>query len=348
MEPQNLPSWALGPFIRPEGSNPVLEASRESTFQCPVLQAPVHWEALHVFNPAAIVKDGRIFLIYRAEDDSGQMKIGGHNSRLGLASSTDGIHFQKHPIPVLYPDNDSQRWREYPGGVEDPRIVEGPAGQYVLTYTQKHSFLSRLAIATSSDLMHWTKHGGAFPKFGVARFAPYTKAGSIVCAIDDGRLQAALIQGKYWMYWGVRALHVATSTDLIHWQAGGRIIRPRPGHFDSILNEAGPPAVLTDQGIVLIYNGKNHATNGDASLPPHFYTGGQLLFDKENPTKCIGRLDTPFFKPELPFEVTGQYKAGATFLEGLVYFQEKWFLYYGCSDSVIGGAIWNPDFKRLF
>ncbi len=343
MEPQNLPSWALGPFFRPEGDNPVLKASRESTFQCPVLQAPVHWEALHVFNPAAIVKDGRIFLIYRAEDDSGQMKIGGHNSRLGLASSNDGIHFQKHPTPVLYADNDSQRWREFPGGVEDPRIVENPAREYVLTYTQKHSFLSRLAIATSRDLLYWDKRGCAFPRCSRSRFLPYTKAGSIVCAIVDGRLQAVKIQGKYWMYWGVRALHAATSDDLIHWSTGGAIIRPRKGYFDSILNEAGPPALLTEDGIVLIYNGKNHATKGDPTLSTHLYTSGQLLFDKKNPTKCIGRLDRPFFKPELSFEVTGQYKAGATFLEGLVYFQEKWFIYYGCSDSAIAVAIWDPS-----
>ncbi len=306
---------------------------------------PVHWEALHVFNPAAIVKDGKIFLIYRAEDDSGQMKIGGHNSRLGLASSSDGIHFQKHPTPVLYPDNDSQKWRESPGGVEDPRIVEGPSGNYVLTYTQKHSFLSRLAVATSRDLVHWDKQGGAFHQFGIARFAPYTKAGSIVCAVIDGRLQAVKIQGKYLMYWGVRALHAATSTDLIHWQTGGRIIRPRPGYFDSILNEAGPPALMTENGIVLIYNGKNHTTKGDPTLSTHLYTGGQLLFDKENPTQCIGRLDHPFYQPELPFEKTGQYVAGTTFLEGLVYFKDKWFMYYGCSDSVIGVAVWDPKKK---
>jgi len=45
------------------------------------------------------------------------------------------------------------------------------------------------------------------------------------------------------------------------------------------------------------------------------------------------------FKPEMPFEKTGQYAAGTTFTEGLVWFRNQWFLYYGCADSMVGVAI---------
>jgi hypothetical protein len=38
---------------------------------------------------------------------------------------------------------------------------------------------------------------------------------------------------------------------------------PRPGRFDSFLVEAGLPAALTRDGIVLLYNGRNAATGGD-------------------------------------------------------------------------------------
>jgi predicted GH43/DUF377 family glycosyl hydrolase len=41
----------------------------------------------------------------------------------------------------------------------------------------------------------------------------------------------------------------------------------------------------------------------------------------------------------LPHEITGQYKAGTTFSEGLVYFKGKWYLYYGTADSFVGVAI---------
>ena len=43
-------------------------------------------------------------------------------------------------------------------------------------------------------------------------------------------------------------------------------------------------------------------------------------------------------KPELPYEKTGQYIAGTTFAEGLVYFRKHWFLYYGCADSLVAVA----------
>src|SRR5665647_160535 len=87
-----LPDWALGPFVRPTDSA-VIEPNPNSVFDCPLRQQPVHWEALHAFNPAAVVHDGKICVLYRAEDASGQMGVGLHTSRLGLAESTDGVHF---------------------------------------------------------------------------------------------------------------------------------------------------------------------------------------------------------------------------------------------------------------
>ena len=36
-----------------------------------------------------------------------------------------------------------------------------------------------------------------------------------------------------------------------------KVMETRPGKFDSSLTECGPPAVITDNGILLLYNGKN-------------------------------------------------------------------------------------------
>src|ERR1700676_37900 len=163
---QNAPKWEIGPFTRPTSGNPVIAPRMESTFIDPILKKPVHWEVLHTFNPAAIVRDGKVYVLYRAEDDSGAMEIGGHTSRLGLAESTDGISFVRRAEPVFYPAEDAQQSREWPGGVEDPRIVEAPAAAsdpnahtYVLTYTQWNRTTYSIGIATSPDLTHWTKHG---------------------------------------------------------------------------------------------------------------------------------------------------------------------------------------------
>src|SRR2546425_800712 len=63
-------SWMVGPFTKPAQVNPVITPN-------PALA----WEAYATFNPAAVVKDGKVFLLYRAEDASGEQQIGGHTSR---------------------------------------------------------------------------------------------------------------------------------------------------------------------------------------------------------------------------------------------------------------------------
>lgn len=345
---QKPEQWQIGPFTRPASGNPVIAPDRQSTFIDPILKVPAHWEALHTFNPAAIVHDGKVVVLYRAEDDSGAMEIGGHTSRLGMAESTDGIHFARRAEPVFFPAEDSEKVREWPGGVEDPRIVEAEDGTYVLTYTQWNRKTYSIGIATSRDLVNWTKHGPAFYIASGGRYASLQyKSGGMVTRLDNakGRLIAAKINGKYWMYWGEGAIHLATSPDLIHWtpveDARGEpleLLRPRAKHFDSSFPETGPPPILTDAGIVVLYNGKNAPDSGDPALGPNAYGAGEALFDAKDPAHLLKQTDQPVLKPELPYEKTGQYVAGTTFAEGLAYFRGKWFLYYGCADSLVAVA----------
>lgn len=340
--------WQIGPFVRPPHAAPVITPNKSSLFRDPVDGKPVHWEALHTFNPAAIVRNGKMCVLYRAEDDTGEMQIGGHTSRLGFAESDDGIHFIRRTEPVLYPDNDLQKDREWPGGCEDPRIVESEDGTYVLTYTQWNRKTTDAAVATSRDLIHWTKHGPALGAEGKYAALSYKSAG-IVTHVEGGRLIAAKIGGKYWMYWGEGVIRLATSSDLIHWvpveDSHGDpvvVLAKRAGRFDSSFPETAPPPVLTANGIVIVYNGKNAPENGDPSIAPNAYAAGEALFAVDNPARLIARTDEPVFQPELPFEKTGQYAAGTTFAEGLVWFRNQWFLYYGCADSLVGVAIVRP------
>lgn len=339
--------WTLGPFVRASSGEPVIVPDAKATFLDPIRNEAVHWEALHTFNPAAIVRNGKIMALYRAEDNTGSMGIGQHTSRLGLAVSTDGVHFTKSASPVFYPANDAQKPREWPGGVEDPRIVETDDGVYVLTYTQWNRKTYTVGIATSRDLRHWTKYGPAFAGAAGGKYdhLAYKSAG-IVTRLSGDRLVAAKIHGKYWMYWGERTIRLATSDDLIHWtpveDSHGDpvvVLSPRPGHFDSGFPEVGPPPLLTKKGILLIYNGKNDATNGAPSIGAGAYSSGQALFSAKDPSKLLARTAHPFLKPEMPFEKTGQYTAGTTFAEGLVFYKHRWFLYYGCADSRVGVVI---------
>ncbi len=328
-----VPAWSLGPFVRPVGVNPIIAPNTNSIFICPMSGKAVHWENLHAFNPSAVVKDNKVYVVYRAEDSSGSGKIGSHTSRIGLAVSEDGLHFKTLPAPVLFPAADDQKANEWTGGCEDPRLVEAEDGTFVITYTQWNHKVARLAVATSKDLKHWTKYGPIFDDY------PHSyKSGAIVTRVSGGRLKAAKINGKYWMYWGEGTVACASSDDLIHWHREKPVLFTRPGKFDSALVEGGPPAVLTDNGIIVLYNGKN-AERGDHSLSPGVYSGGQALFDAKDPTHLLARTDKPFYQPEMPYERTGQYAAGTTFIEGLVLFHNKWFLYYGCADSFVAVAV---------
>ncbi len=337
-------SWMLGPFLRPEAAMPIIAPQGTTTFADPMSGRTVAWESMATFNPAAIARDGEVYVLYRAEEKLGEKEIGGHTSRIGLATSSNGFSFERESEPIFYPKDDNQKEFEWTGGTEDPRIVETEDGLYVLTYTQWNRDVPRLAVATSKDLRNWEKHGPIFKDWKDGKYHnTESKSGAIVTELKEGKLTAAKIDGKYWMYYGVPHIWLATSEDLIHWQPvenheGNRVpvLSPRPGYFDSWLVEAGPPPVLTKDGIVVLYNAGNSQQVGVKNLGNRVYTGGQALFSATEPWKLLDRVETPFIQPTLQFEKSGQYPEGTTFLEGLVYFEGKWLLYYGTADSMVG------------
>ena len=352
------PAWALGPFSRPER---VLEDRPEVTFLCPVAGQQIAWAAKDLFNPGAVVHDGKVCLLVRAEDHVGRYA---GISRIGLATSTDGARFELEPEPVLTPGDDRWQAWEWPGGCEDPRVVEAPDGGFVCAYTAFDGKVGSLFVATSADLRLWTKHGPAFA--GTAYVRLPSKSGAIVTELKDGRLVAARIEGKFWMYWGEGTIYAAVSDDLVGWtpveintapdryltwDPGGRagnwkiehspgnmglrpIAGPRRRRFDSLLTEPGPPALLTPEGVVLIYNGANHFEGGEPDTPPLAYQPGQMLLDAVDPTAVIARTTSPFLRID-PAEAHGQV-GNVCFAQGLVAFEGEWRLYVGLADSRLG------------
>lgn len=341
-----VPAWGLGPFVRADTVNPILGPDPDSVFDCPLAGRPVTWEKGHVFNPAATLRGGQVCLLYRAEDGLGE-GLSKHTSRLGLAQSVDGLCFTRRPAPVLYPADDAHREYSWPGGIEDPRLVETEEGGYVLTYTKWDRKLARLSVATSRDLETWEKHGPVFAQARGGLFGnQWSKSGAIVTRREEDRLIATKINGLYWMYWGEGIVYAATSPDLLRWdpvtdEQGALVVvfGPRPGRFDSALAEPGPPPVLTGDGIVMLYNGKNAGgAGGDVAYADGAYSAGQALLDPQQPDRLLARTDAAFLTPERPYERVGQYTGGTVFVEGLVHFQARWWLYYGTADSHVAVA----------
>jgi beta-1,2-mannosidase len=288
--------WQLGPFEKFE-ENPILTPRGNS------------WESKDLFNPAAWSDGETIYMLYRAEDSAGIGQWNG-TSRIGLATSTDGINFNRQPNPVLEP---SEPW-ELPGGTEDPRIVKIDSTFY-LTYTAYDGETARLALASSIDLENWTKHGLVFPELG------WTKAGAIV---------PEKINDKYWMYYGDTNIWIAWSEDLINWTPVKEpVMTTRESRFDSGLIEPGPTPLITENGILMLYN------SADDDL---VYRTGQALFDINDPTNLMSRSESYFLEPDIELEIGGQIP-NVVFIEGLAKIGNRYFLYYGMGDSGIGVAI---------
>ena len=348
-------NWKLINFIKVDSINPILKPSKDLSFECPITNNKVNWEERNVLNPSAVVKDDKVYLFYRSQDLNG-------TSRIGLAISSDGLHFEKNATPVFYPDKDHMKVYEwnykkelnpensedclscYFDGVEDPRIVESDDGTYIMTYTSYDGKTARLSLASSKNLINWTKHGLVLSD-SIYKDT-WSKSGAIVVKRKGNKIIATKINGKYWMYFGDTNIFIATSDDLIHWEVAKNaennkmisVLHPRMGYFDSRLVEPGPYALLRDEGILFIYNGSNAANFNDSKLPKFTYSAGQALFDKENPYKLIDRDQNYFIHPDKDYEKVGEVNE-VCFVEGLVYFKEKWFLYYGTADSKIAVAV---------
>ena len=330
--------WAIGPFTKVE--QPVLTPKPDSTFTCPVSGEIEQWEISNVFAPAAVVKDDAVHYFYRADGPAKQDSDGRefHTCRIGLASSTDGLHFTRRSEPVLSPENDFLKKYTWDRGLWDPHITEDENGTYFLQYNTDNGKTHRRCVATSKDLVNWEKHGSIFRKSRGDDY--YAINGLVIWRQDKHRKIAARINGKYWMYYDHHA-RIAVSDNLIDWEPlDKQIWAPdyRAGYFDSASGEPGT-AMITDDGILFIYNAQNHPERGDPEAKGRWvWTLGQALIDPQDPTRLLDRLDKPFLFADRKWEIEGLTPYTTVMHDGMVFFKDRWHLYYGAADHVVALA----------
>lgn len=275
------------------------------------------FEARSVYNPTVIVKDDTVYMLYRAENGND-----GCTGRIGLAWSKDGIHFRRHPEPVLYPEYEYEI-----SGCEDPRVVKLD-GTYSMVYVANGNSSNgiHIAMASSKDLFHWDKQGLINMKL-----KDWDRAQAKAAVICPEK-----INGKYVMYflgekrgWHT-AIGVAFSEDLINWEEyeNNPVLTPRYDNFDCLGVEPGATPIIVNNKIILIYNGWNENT---------IHKVWYAVFSKEDPTKIIKRAEKPIIEPTEEWEINGPAK-NVTFAEGIIKFNNKLLLYYGAADKCIGLA----------
>ena len=301
--------------------------------QNPILTPnPAHnWESAYLYNPSAIVIDDKVWLLYRAQNES-------KTSSVGLAWSDDGYNFTRYDKPVLSPTEPY----EMDGGCEDPRVVR-VNGTFYMTYTGYDGETARLCLATSRDLVSWKKYGPILPDVHDVVFKwqdpldtykprkGWSKSGAI---LDERQPD-----GTYHMHFGDSMLYLANSTDLIHWNIPERQLpfAAKLNVWEQALMESGPPPIKTrDEMWLKVYNGVG---TGSGGFTPGQYSTGQMLVDPigfpQGPP--VARLETPLLQPHKKNELSGQVN-NVIFTEGLVQFRGQWLMYFGQGDSDLGVA----------
>ncbi|GIZ44481.1 hypothetical protein CKM354_000767800 [Cercospora kikuchii] len=315
-----------------------------------------NWESAFLYNPTAIVLNETIFLLYRAQNAS-------KTSSVGLAWSTDGYSFTRLNSPILYA---TEPW-EAGGGTEDPRITRVNRTFY-LTYTGYNLTSPQLCIATSTDLLTWTKYPPLFPNWQDVAYSDIDIPEPRFNHSKSAAITNEKVDGLYHMYWGDSFIYKATSPDMLNWTtlSASQYFAEPVYPWENRLIEPGPAPIKTRDGRwILVYNG---ATSGRVGYPGAQYGVGQMLVDPsgafrptvntslENPVTGgtyqpalrdgpVARIERPMVFPSTPEETEGQVNR-VTFAEGLVQFKGKWFLYFGQADSTLGVAV--ADVQPLY
>ncbi len=323
------------PLVKKFKGNPIIGPAPDS-----------FWESQAVFNPAAVVFDGRVHLFYRALGDDGV-------SRIGYVSSPDGTHFDERiPYPVYVAEGYDEAKSHYPftsparlvydtsvyssgggwGGCEDPRAVLID-GRVYLTFNMFNGWNSMRVGVTSiseSDLEQ--------KKWNWKKFVYLSRPGD---RQKNWVLFPEKIHGKFAVFHNLdmgdpSRVHIAYVDDLDMYKlpAGGDAPDPQglPDHIVAWHNRtrsASAPPIKTKAGWLLFY----HAMDKD---DPNRYKVGALLLDLKDPEKVLYRAQRPILEPDEWYE--NDWKPGIVYASGAVVKNGKLFLYYGGGDKHIAVA----------
>jgi predicted GH43/DUF377 family glycosyl hydrolase len=301
------------------------------------------WESEAVYNPAAFMDDGRVHLLYRAMGPDGI-------SRLGYASSGDGIHFDER---LEYPVFTPKKGLGLPSphaihGVEKYDIIENPSGggwagceDPRAVTIDGHVYVSYVAFDG------WSFVRQALTSISLSNVrAKDWRWRKPVLISKPGEIQKnwvifpEKINGKYAILHGLSPkIHIEYLNDLKELngkkfidslpQAGGGGYHGRPGHWDNRVRGAGAPPIKTDMGWLLLY----HATD---QRDPGKYKLGAMILDLEDPTKILFRSASPLLEPQEWYENQG--KPGVVYTCGAVILGDHLIVYYGGGDKHVAIA----------
>jgi len=305
------------------------EINAPSTLKCekfvnnPLLQPmPDHpWENAGVCNTAALLLEGKTYLVYRAFTKN-------NTSNLGMAISNDGLFIDERLHDPIYPLRTKYETPIRDGmasGAEDPRITQIGDILY-MCYTAYNGDTWQLGFSsiTVQDFLARRWHKWTIPKI---ISPPHI--------LDkDGALFPEKIKGKYVFFHRIEPNVVISSVDDLDFRnniflKSEGIIAPRNGSWDGVKIGINGPPIKTEKGWLVFYHG--------VSKIDYHYRIGALLLDLLDVTKIIGRTSYPILEPETQFEREGVVN-NVVFSNGHTVQGDTITIYYGGADKVICGA----------
>lgn len=325
-----------------------LKRSEENPILSP--NEDIEWESKAVFNPGAILEDGKVYLLYRA--------IGEYDtyiSRIGLATSTDGVHFErKSDVPMIEPQDDYDKW-----ACEDPRISKVGDTFYITyvalstrireggkpTYEIIHNLNSQTALVTTKDFVTYERHGIITPQNSDNRdvvIFPEKIDGKFVILhrphrwcknwFDDPRSKEIDVGAPipFDELPQRPATWISYSSDLKNWSDHKLLMRSTHENDEKI--GPGAPPVRTDEGWLFIYH-HIEKDGGDKII----YIAKAALLDLKDPSKIIAKIPYPILEPKEKYEIKGDVN-NVVFPTGVFVKDGKLFVYYGTADKYCGLA----------
>jgi len=276
------------------------------------------WESRGVFNSAAAEWNGHINLVYRAQGEDGV-------SRLGLVKMrTPTEILERNPDPIFAPDANSE-YEEM--GTEDPRISK-IGDTYYMAYVAASKYPSLMVVPVHPREAYWRV------RVSLAKtndFASWTRYGVVISHIDskDAALFPEKIDDNFCLIHRVAPqIRISIAADGRRYKERGSIFGPREGMWDEWKVGIGAPPIKCPYGWVVFYHGVDKQK---------IYRLGIALLDLHDPSLIIGRTPEPILEPEMSWEKEGRVK-NVVFTCGAIEDSDKYWVYYGGADTVIGVA----------
>lgn len=299
-------SWAIGPFTRYRG-NPILSP--------PTVPTPsTQWEWPEAFNPAVVVVHGVFHMLYRGA-------MPGNYSSIGAATSTDGHHFtQVTSNPVIRRSLPSETH-----GVEDPRLYY-LNGKYYAFFTGYDGIHIGINEAVSTDAVHWKQLGPVIPN---------DKNAAVVA---DPHGTPVKLGGHYVMYYGqTGSTYVAESTNMVRWTTVGAINLHFPQSYAPYEICVGVTDYQTRADRPAQHNIDLFVAGELMGHGAWYYAISEVEFSAKQLRHEMAQLSYPVLAPRAPYEIYG-YTPHTVFMNTIMFYGGKWWMYYGAGDSVVALA----------